>query len=77
MLGEFAFGIGAVVDDQVGAVDQAQDVFVRPARHVLGVGDVADGLAGMFDPISGGAVGMVERLRSDPDVGKQLEVRAG
>ena len=59
--GKFRFGVGAVVDHQIGTLDQAEDVRVRFPRHMFRVGDVANRRAAMLDAIAGGAVGMVEK----------------
>ena len=64
---EFLVGVGAVVDQELGALDQAEDVLVGLADDVLGVGDVAHRLAAVLDPVSGRAVGMVERRRANLD----------
>src|SRR5207237_3256566 len=54
-------GVHAVVDDEVRAGDQAEDVAIEAAGHVLGIGDVAQRAAVVLDAIAGGAVGMIER----------------
>ena len=56
----FGIGIGGVIDHDIGAIDQAEDIGVAHTRPVLGVRDVGDRLAVIFDPIPGGAVGVVE-----------------
>ncbi len=61
VFGELLVGIGAVVDYQIGALDELQDVAIRLAFQVLGVGDVADRVAAIVDPIAGGPIGMIER----------------
>jgi len=77
VIGEFVLGVGAVVDDRVGALDQSKDVLARLARHMFGIGDVADRLAAVLDPIAGCVVRVVERGRSDMDVGVECEGIAG
>jgi hypothetical protein len=59
--GVFLVGVHRVVDHEVGAGDEPEHVAVGLARHVLGVGEVAQRLAGELDAVAGGAVGMVER----------------
>jgi len=65
----FLVGVHAVVDHQVGALDEPEHVAVGLAGHVLGVGEVAKRLAAELDAIAGRAVGMVERR------GLQLDAR--
>src|SRR5216684_3459312 len=49
-------GIGTVVDHDIGAVHQLQDVVVKAPGLVLGIGDVGGGLAVVLHPIAGRAV---------------------
>src|SRR5437764_3169384 len=57
----FVVGVHAVVDDDVRIRDEREDVAVEAARHVLGVGDIAERAALVVDAIAGRAVGMIER----------------
>jgi hypothetical protein len=58
---EFLVRISAVVNHQIGALDQTEDIFVGLADDMLRVGDVTQRLAGIFNTIAGRPVGMVER----------------
>ena len=71
------FGVGRIVDHQIGAIDQFEDVFVGLARYMLRVGDVADRLALELDTVSGGAIGMVKHRRADADLIADLKGFAG
>jgi len=74
---EFLLGVGAVVNDGVGTLDQSENVLVRLARHMFGVGDVADRLATVLDPVAGRVVRVVQRGRADVDVGVERKGIAG
>ena len=70
----FLVGVGAVVDHHIGAIDQPHHVPVGLAADpgvVLGVGDVGGHLAGIFDPVAGGPVRVIERR------GAQRDARVG
>ena len=70
-------GVHAVVDHEIGARDQFEDVAVRRAGNMLGVGEVAQRAAGVIDAIAGRAVRMVERGGAHGDVRRRLERLAG
>src|SRR3546814_6154320 len=67
MLFILGVGIGAVINDQVGALDQAEDILVGLARHMLGIGHVAQRLAAEIEAVSRGEVGMIQRRGEQPD----------
>src|SRR5579885_183703 len=75
--GVFVVGIGGIVNHQVGALDEPHHVAVAPRRLVLGIGDVGDALAAVFDAVAGGAVGVVERGGADVDAGMRGQRVAG
>src|SRR5438093_8957884 len=54
-------GVHAVVDGELRAGDEAKDVAIEAAGHVLGIGDIANRTAVVFDAVASGAVGMIER----------------
>src|SRR3546814_3914059 len=64
MLFILGVGIGAVINDQVGALDQAEDILVGLARHMLGIGHVAQRLAAEIEAVSRGADRKSTRLNS-------------
>src|SRR5262249_45994563 len=71
MGGKLVLRVSAIVDEQVGVARQSEEVLVRGVGAVLGVGDIRDGAAIIFKPISGGAARMIKRTRMDNDVGAQ------
>src|SRR5262245_6283838 len=66
-------GVHAVVDHQIGAGDQLEDVAVGRAGHVLGVGEVAERAPAMLDAVAGRAVGMVEHRGAHRDVRRRAQ----
>src|SRR5262245_44882658 len=56
---------GRVIDDQIGMIDEPQDVLVELSRHMLGVGDIAGALASEFYAIAHRTIGMVETAGVD------------
>src|SRR3954454_6171640 len=55
----------AVVDDEIGADDEADEVLRRPLLAMLDVADVADDPAAMGKAVAGGAVRMLQGLGVD------------
>ena len=68
LAGEFFVGVGAVVDDQVGAFYEFQDVLVRFPGGMFGIGDQAGRLAAVIDSVTGGAVRMIEQRGAHADI---------
>jgi hypothetical protein len=52
----FLVSIGAVVNHHIGVIDEPQHVGVEPAGLMLGIGDVGNRLAVVFDAVAGGPV---------------------
>ena len=74
---KFIFRVGRIIDHQIGAIDQVENIFIRLARDMLGIGYVADRLALEFDAVSGRAIGVVEHGGPYADIFAELESFAG
>jgi hypothetical protein len=72
---EFLVRVGGVVDHEVGAFDEPEDVGVGLARVMLGVGHVAHRAALGLDPVPGRTVRVVEGGRADGDAAVEGKLR--
>ena len=70
---KFLISIGAVIDEDIGAVDEPENIAVGLARHVFSIGYVADRAALVLDTVAGGTVGMVEGHSQQPDARCRLQ----
>src|SRR5215211_441499 len=72
-------GLGehAVVDEEIGALDEPGQSLGRPRGRVLDVADVADAAAAMVETKSGSAAGMVQRDRLHGEVAGKAERLSG
>ena len=69
--------VGRVVDEEVGAFDQAENVGVDFAFDMFGIGDIANRPVAPLDPVAGRAVGVVERRGKNGNALAQVEPVAG
>ncbi|SVD36543.1 uncharacterized protein METZ01_LOCUS389397, partial [marine metagenome] len=72
-VGYFFVVIIGIVNHQIASFDQFQNCFIRLVRQVAGIADIAQRLASIFDAVSGGTGGIVERGRPDTDAVTRFE----
>ena len=75
--GPFRIGIHAVVDNQVGARDQSEDVAIGCAGDVLGIGEIAHRAPGELEAVTGRAIGVIQRCGAQRDFWRRVERIAG
>ncbi len=69
--------IHPVIDHQIGAFDQVQNILVGLPRGVFRVGQIANRLALVIYPVTGRAIGMIENAGLHFDIRIGMERRSG